>query len=187
MGGIDPSYQDHNPFDSDTDPDRFVVFHFHTEHIVYRGAPGYLPGIYGMVAFHGQDFTAGTNPWRRIDGNQDVTRNRRSHIINCNTGDVANAQTAYWYPGDLTNEEVANEVLWTRLITEFGNYLVRQGLLTAATFTDPGRGGLTVAQPDPTNCNRRQLTGHPRRRMFGPNGDLGTPPSEDDQHDNDDI
>jgi hypothetical protein len=73
------------------------------------------------------------------------------------------------------------------VITAFGNYLVQQNLLTAATFIDPGRGGLTAAEPDPTHCNRRQLFGQPRRRMFGPNGELGSPPSEDDQHDNDDI
>jgi len=185
FGGVDPRYQDHNSFDADGDPDRFVIFHFHADHLVFRGE--YRVGIYGVVAFHAQDFTDNTHPWRRIDGNRDTTRNRRSHIINCNTGDEATDQTLYWYPGDLTNGEVGNEALWTRVMTAFGNYLVQQNLLTAATFIDPERGGLTADLPDPTHCNRRHLSGQPRRRMFGPGGELGTPPSEDDQQDNDDI
>ena len=109
--------------------------------------------------------------------------------MNCNTGGTANERTLYWYPGDLTNGEVAGERLWTRVMTGFGNYLVQQNLLTAATFIDADRGGLSTSEQDATHCNRMFLSGNypSRSRMFGPNGPLGSPPSQDDQRDNDGV
>jgi hypothetical protein len=42
-------------------------------------------------------------------------------------------ETMFWYPGQFTNQEVANLPLWAQIMTEFANYLIAQGLLTVDT------------------------------------------------------
>ena len=192
-GGIDPAYQDPNPSDSQTNPDLFVVFHFHTEHIA-TVAGAQRPGIYAIVAFHGQGH--GTGRFPRVDGNDPSGRNRRAQIMNCNTGSQSTPHTLFFYPGQFTNQQVANDGPWAQIMTEFGNYLVGQGLLTAATFTGERQGQLQLTTP-PDSCGRQyfQWNGYIRSRQFGPNGAPppggagGDPPPTggDNEQDNDGV
>lgn len=193
-GGINPNYQDHNPEDGQANPDRYVIFHFHTDHIARRGGLD-LPGIHAVVAFHGQDYASPsqTAPHRppRVDGNNLGGRNRRARMMNCNTGNPL-----FWYPGELTNAAAANLPLWARLMTAFANYMFFEDILTAATFTDSARGQLGLTPPDGANCNRRYFDWGRYRQsgQFGPDGSppRGQPPSGpsgdgDDQQDNDGV
>lgn len=191
-GGINPIYQDHDPQDSDTNPDRFVVFHFHTEHLaMVRNA--LRPGIYAVVAFHGQDYGMGRVP--RVDGNDAQGRNLRAQIMRCNTGADSTPDTLFFYPGQFDNGEVGNFPPWAQIMVEFTNYLLQQGLLTAATFTGNRQGQLQLTAPD--NCGRRSFNwnGYNRSRQFGPNGAPpsggtgGVPPTTgaDNEQDNDGV
>ena len=196
-GGIDPSYQDHNPADGEANPDRYVIFHFHTDHIAHRRGLD-LPGIHAVVAFHGQGYAPQTAPNipPRVDGNNNDGRNRRARVMNCNTGDPSIPRTLFWYPGEFTNADAANFPPWARVMTAFANYMFSQDILTTATFTDSARGQLGLTPPDRANCNRRYFDwGRYRRsRQFGPDGPppRGQPPSGpsgsgDNQQDNDGI
>lgn len=171
----DPNYRE-------TDNDRYVVFHFHFEHLQNHGGL-MLPGIYAVVAFHAQRYNTGHYP--RIDG-RDHGDNRRAHIMNCNTGSDANENTLYWYPGDLPNSAVTGLPAWAQIMTRFGNYLFSQDLVTEQTFVGPTRGQLTtISEP---NCPSRlyfNWGGYRQSRQFTPNSDQGQPgtdpnPNEDD-------
>jgi len=190
--GIDPNYQDHNPADTKTNPDHYIIFHFHTKHIATMvGAQ--LPRIYAVVAFHGQAYGGGTYPW--VDGNDASGCNHCAHIMNCNTGSDSMPETMFWYPGQFTNQKVANLPPWAQIMTEFGNYLVAQGLLTAATFTGQRQGQLQLISADP--CTRQYFNWgtYDRSRQFGPNGAPpprgtgGNPPPTggDNEQDNDGV
>ena len=181
-GGIDPNYQDHNPADATSNPDRYVLFHFHTEHIAPRRGLN-LPGIYAVVAFHGQDYAPQTSSAPpRVDGNNDDGRNRRARVMNCNTGIRSVPETLFWYPGEFTNAEAATLEPWAQVMTAFANYLFSEDILTTATFTDVARGQLGLTAPDAENCNRRYFDwGRYRQsRQFGPDGPppRGQPPSQ---------
>lgn len=191
-GGVDPTYQDPNPPDSQTNPDLYVVFHFHTEHIA-TVAGAQRPGIYAIVAFHGQGYGTGSVP--RVDGNNQDGRSRRARVMNCNTGGESTPHTIFFYPGELTNGEAASLPPWAQIMTEFGNYLVAQGLLTAATFTGQRQGQLQLISADP--CTRQYFNWgtYDRSRQFGPNGAPpprgtgGNPPPTggDNEQDNDGV
>jgi chitinase len=194
LGGIDPAYQDHNPATAQEEPDEYVVFHFHTEHIArVQGAD--RPGIFAISAFHGQYYNTGN--YQRVDGNDNQGRNQRAHVLRCNTGDESNEHTLFLYPGYSTADNLADRA---RLLTQFLDYLAGQGLLTTATFTGPGQGRLTLSVPDA--CGRQYFGWGERRRtsQFGANGAVpprgsappGTggganPPATDNQQDNDSI
>jgi len=121
------------------------------------------------VAFHGQGYGTGRVP--RVDGNNDDGRGRRAHVMNCNTGSESTPDTIFFYPGELTNQQAASLPPWAQIMTEFGNYLVAQGLLTAATFTGQRQGQLQLTTP-PDPCTRQYFNwnGYVRSRQFGPNG-----------------
>lgn len=187
-GQIDPSFQDHNPADAATNPDRYVVFHFHTEHIA-TVAGVQRPGIYAVVAFHGQRYGGGN--WPRIDGNDDGGRNRRAAILNCDP----QSPTVYWYPGQFTNDEIASWPSRASVLTRFMNYMFAQGILTADTFTAPTQGQLELSDPD--HCTRRYFEWgtYRRSRQFGPNGAAARggnganppPTGGDNEQDNDGV
>lgn len=183
---LDPAYQDHNPSDSSTNPDRYIIFHFRTDHIsTYRGVQ--YPGISSVVAFHGQGYGG-----QRVDGNN-MQRNERVEIMGCQT-DVETTFDVF-YPGSYTNEQVAdiNFPERARILTWFGNYLIRLDLLTTSTFTRHGQLGLTP--PDHCGLQYFQWGGYYRSRQFGPNGgppagDTGgdtQPPVDDNQQDDDGV
>jgi len=160
-GGINPAYQDPDPWDAQTNPDRYVVLHFHTDHIATI-ANTQQPGIYAIVMFHGQRYSSGL----RVDGNDRDRRQRRANIIEC--GD--NTDPFFFYPGGVAYHEVADDPPWVQIMAEFGNYLVEEGLLTVATFTDPRQGQLELTRPD--TCGRQYFlwNGYTESRKFGPNG-----------------
>lgn len=196
LGGIDPAYQDHNPATARQEPDEYVVFHFHTEHIA-RIQGQDRPGIFAISAFHGQNYNPGS--YQRVDGNDNQDRNRRAHVLRCNTGGESNEHTLFLYPGYTTadNPNLANRA---RLLTQFLDYLARQGLLTTATFTGQNQGQLGLSGVD--SCGRRYFEWGGRRRtfQFGANGAApprgsappGTggganPPATDNQQDDDGV
>ncbi|KDR82337.1 hypothetical protein GALMADRAFT_237588 [Galerina marginata CBS 339.88] len=168
-GGIDPNYQDENPGDAQTNPDRYVVFHFHTDHITVREGVQ-RPGIHAVVAFHGQDFGGGGRP--RIDGNDSGGRNRRARVLNCgnNGGDL------FWYPGEFTPQDAANFGEWAQLMTRFGNYMVAQGILTVDTYTGSTRGQLQLNAVDECGYQRFNWGTWSQSRQFQP-GSPGQGPS----------
>jgi len=156
-------YQDHNPPDADTNPDRYVVFHFHTEHLAMIDGVQ-RPGIYAIVAFHGQDYGGGRVP--RIDGNNEGGRNNRAAVMNCNTGSDVTPETYYWYPG--SNEQRRSSTH----LAAFGNYMVDNGLLDANTFIGGTSGQLQLQPADSSRCNIQKFDwGRWRQsQQFGPNG-----------------
>ncbi|RDB25300.1 Chitotriosidase-1 [Hypsizygus marmoreus] len=190
-GGIHPAFQDDNPSDSDTNPDRFVVFHFHTHHIAPRGVVR-RPGIHAVVAFHGQRYAEpiGRHP-ARVDGNDAEGRNRRARVLRCD------ANIPFWYPGEFTNEAAdATHFVWAQVMTRFGNYLVNQGLLDESTYTGDTQGQLWLNPAD--ECDRQTFNWGRYRvsRQFGPNGapppgggggDGGQNEDGDNQQDNDGV
>lgn len=129
-------------------PDLYVVFHFHVEHI-WNTNNQQFPGIYAIVAFHGQArVTAGRNAGR-VDGN-DPVRNLRARVLECNTGDESNAHTYFWYPGQLTTDDVVGDM--ATLLSRFGSYMRSNGIITTETFTDPSRGQLTLVDDEDPTC-----------------------------------
>lgn len=140
------------------------------------------------MAFHGQ-FYADGGRFRRVDGNDRYIRNVRAPILNCNTDDPNTPDTFFFYPGEYTNGEAASFDQHARIMVEFTNYLVQQGLLTVATFTGPSQGQLQLSPPD--DCGRQYFVwnGYTRSRQFGPNGAPppgGPPPSTGDDNEQDD-
>ena len=166
-GGINPDFQDHNPPDATSNPDRYLVFHFHTDHI---DTSDNLPGIYAVVAFHGQGY--GTGPTPRVDGNDREGRQRRARVLQCRSDD-------YWYPG-YHYGDVNSFPQWGRIVAEFGDYLAAEGIITAATFTGPTQGELRLVSNE-HNCPYSTFDWGSRIRsiQFGPNGSPppGHPPS----------
>ena len=162
-GGVDRIYQDLNPSDSETKPDRYIVFHFHTDHIATVTGTQ-RPGIHAIVAFHGQVYGDGRFP--RVDS-QLAGRNHRAAILEC---DDSTGIRDFFYPGESTDRQVAYSSPWLQILTEFGNYLVGQGLLTVATFTGPHQGQLQLTHPD--NCGRQYFlrNGYRKNKQFGPGG-----------------
>jgi len=90
--------------------------------------------------------------------------------MNCNTGSASTPKTFFFYPGEYTNQQAADLQPWAQIVTEFGNYLVEQELVTAATFTGTRQGQLQLAKPDP--CGRRYFLWNEdlKSRQFGPDG-----------------
>ncbi len=159
-GGINPDFQDLNPPDATSNPDRYLVFHFHTDHI---DASDNLPGVYAVVAFHGQRYLDG-----RIDGWKDDPRHRRARVLLCRR----TRQRRYWYPG-YTYGDVSSFPQWGQIMVEFGEYLAAEGILTAATFLGPTQGQLELLVLDPNdadNCHGFDWNGYTQSRQFGPNG-----------------
>ncbi|GIJ91973.1 hypothetical protein Asppvi_010948 [Aspergillus pseudoviridinutans] len=173
----------------ETAADRWVVFHFHFEHLANRGGVN-RPGIYAIVAFHAQQY-ANSNRYSRVDGNGHNTDNRRAHILQCNTGSQATANTIYWYPGDLPNSATSNLPVWAQVLTRFGNYLFDEDLVTEETFTGAQRGQLTTFTHETDPCSSRRYFdwgGYRQSRQFTPNGNAqGQPSTEDSQDDNDEV
>ncbi|RDB24966.1 Chitotriosidase-1 [Hypsizygus marmoreus] len=163
-GGIDPNYQDENPGDATQNPDRYVVFHFHTHHITNRAGVR-RPGIHAVVAFHGQGYGGGTRP--RVDGNDAAGRNRRARVLNC--GPTA-PDELFWYPGEITNQDAAGFGDWALLMTQFANYMVAQGILTEATYTGATQGQLRLNPPDECGFETFDWGTYRSSRQFGPNG-----------------
>ena len=149
-----------------------------------------LPRIYAVVAFHGQAYSGGTYPW--VDGNDASGRNHCACVMNCNTGSDSMPETMFWYPGQFTNQEVANLPPWVQIMTEFVNYLIAQGLLTMDTFMEQTQGQLGLSNPDA--CSRQYFNWGTYRssRQFGlngappPGGHGGNPPPSggDNEQDN---
>ncbi|KAH9478589.1 Chitotriosidase-1 [Psilocybe cubensis] len=185
-GGINSNFQDENPSDAHTNPDRYVVFHFHTDHIRQATAThGAAPGIHAVVAFHGQ-FRRGNNGRGRVD-NQDPNRNRRARVLNC-----GNQNDLFWYPGDDNdNDNHLNE--WAALMTRFGNYMINNGIMTLDTYTGSTRGQLVLNPPD--DCGRQTFNwgGYRQSRMFQPGnpnqpgGSGSQNPNGDPGQDNDGV
>jgi len=190
---FDPRYQDHDPQDSTINPDRFIVFHFHFDHLFNIG--GQLrPGIYAIVAFHGQFYPPG--PWTRVDGNGQHDRNIRTPILRCDRRNPNMDGTFFFYPGQYTDQEAERDLTPRgRLLAQFGNYLIRQGLMTAETFTGPRQGRLTLLPPDRCGLRRFDWGWTTRSWQFGANGadppgrpgSPHPPPSGDGQGDDDGV
>lgn len=133
-------------------PDQYVVFHFHVEHLWTVNGQQF-PGIYAMVAFHGQTrINSGRNAGR-VDGN-DPVRNLRARVLECNTGDESNDETYFWYPGYLEQNGVSGSM--AILLARFGAYMRSMGIITAQTFTDPTRGQLAVIDHEDPTCPTQQ-------------------------------
>lgn len=130
------------------DPDIYAVFHFHVDHIWTTNGQQF-PGIYAVVAFHGQyRINSGRNQGR-VDGNDGV-RNLRARVLECNTGAESNQHTYFWYPGLQPVDDVAGDM--ATLLSRFGSYMRRMGIITPNTFTDPSRGHLTLFPDEDPTC-----------------------------------
>ena len=141
-----------------------------------------LPGIYAIVAFHGQGYGSGRTP--RVDGNDQNGRNRRARIMTCNTGGESNANTLFWYPGAFRNDVPTNE--WATRMRDFGDFLQDQAIIEADIFTNPTQGQLGLSPPD--DCGRQyfQWGTYTRSRQFGPDS-TGPPSGGDDETDADGV
>ncbi|KAL5363196.1 putative class V chitinase [Aspergillus floccosus] len=171
-----PGYQE-------IEQDNYVVFHFHFEHLINDNGV-WRPGIYAIVAFHGQQYQ--DRPRGRVDGNNNDGDNRRAHILNCNTGNQATAETYYWYPG--AEEEV--DSLEGETVQRFGNFLFQQDLITVDTFTSAQRGQLGTVPGDDPDCPGRwyfEWNGYSYSRQFLPSGPIQDTRGQNDQTDQDDV
>jgi hypothetical protein len=129
------------------------------------------PGIHAIVAFHGQDYAADRE---RVDGNLHHGRNRRAPILECNTYYDHTQDTDYLYPGEYTDEDVVgSDSPRTASMVRFMNYLLQQGLLTAATYTGQNQGQLGLLAPNWCGYQLFDWRGSRSSVQFGPNG---TPP-----------
>ncbi|KAK2760327.1 hypothetical protein FQN54_002395 [Arachnomyces sp. PD_36] len=128
------------------------------------------PGIYAIVAFHGQEYGPGRRP--PVDGNDHTGENRRARIMRCNTGDDSTESTICWYPGNLPNDAVAEFPLWARTLTRFGNYLFDEDLATEQTFAGNTRGQLQAVRDPSDPCPRLYFEwgGYTWSRQFTPDG-----------------
>lgn len=144
-------------------PDRYLVFHFHTDHI---DTSDNVPGVYAVVAFHGQGYGTGHPP--RVDGNDREGRQRRARVLQCRSDD-------YWYPG-YAYGDVRSFPPWAQIMVEFGDYLAAEGIVTAATFTGQTQGQLRLV-PNGA-CSTFNWGRYNRSRQFRPNGSAspGHPP-----------
>ncbi|KAI4125190.1 MAG: hypothetical protein LQ347_005457 [Umbilicaria vellea] len=160
------------------DPDRYVVFHFHTEHLWTTPSGQVYPGIYAVVAFHGQDRITqnGDRNYGRVDGN-DPVRNLRAQVLECNTGDESNEETFFWYPGYQGANDVVGDL--ATLMARFGSFLRSQQIITPSTFTAANQGQLTLVPYEGTACpSERQSFNWGRYTMgqpFLPGGGSGNP------------
>ena len=147
-GTIDPDNQG-DPRGGNSD--RYVVFHFHTEHLWTAPSGQVYPGIYAIVAFHGQNLI--TDPadrnYGRVDGNDGV-HNLRAQVLECNTGDESNEATFFWYPGEQGANDVVGDM--ATLMQRFGSYLRNQQIVTPSTFTGANQGQLALVPYEGTVC-----------------------------------
>ncbi|RHZ63005.1 hypothetical protein CDV55_105498 [Aspergillus turcosus] len=153
--------------------DRWVVFHFHFDHLRNRNGIN-RPGIYAVNAFHAQQYID-DYAYARVDGNTNTGRSQRAHILNCDEQAVSDPMYVYWYPGDLANSETSNLPLWAAQLTRLGNYLYDLDLVTEATFTAADRGQLNTEDGERDACPVLFFNwgGYQQSRQFGPNGPTG--------------
>lgn len=100
----------------------------------------------------------------------------RAHILECETGNYITPRTRYWYPGDLPDTAARDLPMWAERLTNFGNYLWDQDLITEATFTASDRGQLDTWDREDSDCPIRDFdwNGYHLSRQF--NADGATPP-----------
>ncbi|KAJ5770968.1 uncharacterized protein N7511_003019 [Penicillium nucicola] len=171
----------------ESDSDEYGVFHFHFDHIMQRNGE-FRVGIYAIVAFHGQDYVE-QNRYPRVDGNDNQGENRRSHVLNCNTGNDVTDQTHYFYPGDGAESDYGDNE-HHRAIWRFANYLQQEDLVTEQTFTGAQRGQLTRYRDPQDECPTRwyfDWGGYRQGRPFTPEYALGQAAENDRMDDNDDV
>ena len=100
----------------------------------------------------------------------------RTRILRCDTDDEITPETQYWYPGDLPDSAASDLPMWAERLTNFGNYLWDEDLITEETFTASDRGQLDTVDREDSECPIRDFAwgDYNRSRQFDADGP--TPP-----------